>query len=60
VKAFLSARGTEFEERDVTRDPQAVKDLVRKYKSRMTPTVVIGDEVIIGFDEERILHSLET
>jgi glutaredoxin len=31
-----------------------VRDLVYKYRSRTTPTVVIGDEVIIGFDQPRI------
>lgn len=32
----------------------AVRDLVEKYQSRATPTIVIGDEVIIGFDPDRI------
>lgn len=32
----------------------AVRELVETYRSRATPTVVIGDEVIIGFDPERI------
>lgn len=54
MKAYLSARGIEFEDRDVSRDERAVEDLVYKYQSRATPTVVIGDEVIIGFDRERI------
>jgi glutaredoxin len=54
VKAYLSGRGIEFEDRDVTSDPQAVRDLIYKYRSRTTPTVVIGDEVIIGFDQQRI------
>jgi hypothetical protein len=34
-------------------DTGAVRDLVR-YGSRSTPTLVIGDEVIIGFDPDRI------
>ncbi len=32
----------------------AVRELVETYHSRATPTVVIGDEVVIGFDPERI------
>ncbi len=43
-----------FEERDVSSDFGAVRELVETYRSRATPTVVIGDEVIIGFDPERI------
>jgi glutaredoxin len=29
-------------------------DLTAKYKSHSTPTLVVGDEVLIGFDPERI------
>ena len=54
VKAYLSARGIEFEERDVSCDPNAVRDLVETYQSRSTPTLVIGQEVMIGFDPERL------
>ncbi len=43
-----------FEDRDVSRDARAIEELVYKYQSRATPTVVIGEEVIIGFDKERI------
>jgi len=47
-----------FEERDVSGDVSAVRDLTQKYKSRSTPTLVIGppasEEVMIGFDPERL------
>ncbi len=43
-----------FEERDVTLDSSAVQDLVEKYKSHSTPTLLIGDEVMIGFDPDRL------
>lgn len=52
--AHLSGRGILFEERDISRDPSAVQDLVYKYGSRSTPTLLIGDEVMIGFDAERL------
>jgi len=32
----------------------AVRDLVYKYGSRSTPTTVIDDEVVVGFDPERL------
>ncbi len=35
-------------------DPNAVRDLVETYQSRSTPTLVIGQEVMIGFDPERL------
>jgi hypothetical protein len=31
-----------------------LQELVGTYKSRGTPTIVIGDEVIIGFNQSRI------
>lgn len=40
--------------KDVSADQQAVFEMVRKYKSRSTPTIVVGDQVMIGFDPERL------
>ncbi|HUI84802.1 MAG TPA: glutaredoxin family protein [Candidatus Binatia bacterium] len=54
VKLFLGDRGARFQERNVTRDDEAVRELQEKYNSRATPTLVIGDHVLIGFDPERI------
>ncbi len=58
VAAFLIERGIEFEERDISIDPTAVQDLTQKYKSRSTPTLIIGppagEEVMIGFDPDRL------
>lgn len=54
VKAFLEVKGVAFEERDVRTDPNAVRELVEKYRSNSTPTVIVGDEVMIGFDPERL------
>ena len=54
VKAYLSERGIEFNERDVSADSAATEDLVVKYQSRSTPTLVIGEEVMIGFDPDRL------
>jgi glutaredoxin len=48
----------EYTEKDVSSDQAAVFELVRTYNSRSTPTVVINDEVLIGFDPERIDEAL--
>jgi glutaredoxin-like YruB-family protein len=58
VKSFLSDKGVEFEERDISLDPQAVHDLVNKYESRSTPTLVIGKRVFIGFDPDQLQEAL--
>jgi len=38
----------------VSTDQQAIFELVRKYNSRSTPTIVVGDQVMIGFDPEAL------
>ena len=52
-----------FEERDVTHDAAAVRDLTQKYKSCSTPTLVIGppssEQVMIGFDPDRLDQLLD-
>ena len=35
-------------------DPLALQELVGTYKSRGTPTIVIDNEVIIGFNRARV------
>jgi len=40
--------------KDISVDQQAVFELVRTYKSRSTPTIVVGDQVMIGFDPDQL------
>jgi glutaredoxin len=40
--------------KDVSVDQQAVFELVRKYNSRSTPTIVVDGKVMIGFDPDRL------
>ena len=54
VKSFLAQRGVDFEERSIDAGFAVVRELTQKYKSQSTPTVVIGDQVLIGYDPERL------
>ena len=58
VKTYLNERGVPFTVRDVSSDSSARKELVGKYKSRSTPTVVVDEEVMIGFDPDRLQEML--
>jgi glutaredoxin len=40
--------------KDVSSDQRAVFELIRTYNSRSTPTIVVGDQVMIGFDPEKL------
>jgi len=58
VKEFLSHHNVPFTGRNVLDDPGAMEELVQKTGRRATPVIIVGDEVIVGFDRgklERIL-----
>jgi hypothetical protein len=44
----------EYVDKDITADRQFVRELVGTYKSRSTPTIVVGEEVMIGFDPAKL------
>jgi len=51
---YLSRKGVDFTQRDVTADDAAMQELV-DLGAMATPTTVIdGEHVIIGFDQQRI------
>jgi glutaredoxin 3 len=62
MRVFLEAREIAFEERDISRDAAARTAMTEKYDSFETPTLVVSsgnsEEVIIGFDPERLDHFL--
>ncbi|MGC8551083.1 MAG: glutaredoxin family protein [Acidobacteriaceae bacterium] len=53
AKAFLQSRNVPFEYKDVQADPVALDELLA-LNSRSTPTLVVGGEVMIGFDPDRL------
>ncbi|MBN6889226.1 glutaredoxin-like YruB-family protein [Cytobacillus horneckiae] len=59
TKKFLSEYNFEFEQKNIKTDKSAMKELTEKYQSFSTPTIVIGEEVITGFDLERLKAVLE-
>lgn len=64
MRIFLEAREIGFEERDISADPVARKDMIERYDSSETPTLVFfsgdSEDVVIGFDPERLDHFLQT
>jgi glutaredoxin len=50
LRVYLEAREIAFEERDITSDPENRRAMTETYASRETPTLVIDEEVITGFD----------
>lgn len=53
MKEFLSQRGIEFTERNVGQDESALSEL-EQLGVMTTPVTLIDDEMVIGFDRERL------
>ncbi len=53
AEEFLGQKGIPYEGKDIKADPNAYDELVKKWKSRSTATLVIDGEVIIGFEKNR-------
>ncbi|GAX91650.1 glutaredoxin family protein [Effusibacillus lacus] len=59
AKEFLSSKGVEFEVVDVTEDPQAMDEMLKISGAMATPVIVIGDEVIVGWDRGKVERALK-
>ena len=53
LKDFLSARGVLFIDKNIAEDKSAREELANKYGRLATPTIVIGEKVFLGFEENR-------
>jgi glutaredoxin-like YruB-family protein len=53
ARNYLKAKNIAFEYKDVQADPQALRELM-DLNSRSTPTLVVGSEVLIGFDPQQL------
>jgi glutaredoxin len=53
TKEYLSQKGIQFSDRDVTKDASALDEL-RRLGAMTTPVTLIGNEMVIGFDPEKI------
>jgi glutaredoxin len=51
AKNFLISRGIPFEERDIHANPDYLRILTEELDSRTTPTLVLADKIIVGFDQ---------
>ena len=54
MKEFLSQNDIAFITRLVDDDPVAFDEMVEKTGARSTPTTLIGEEVVVGFDKKRL------
>ena len=64
MKVFLEAKQIAFEERDISTDREARREMTERLDSTETPTLVVisGEttEVIVGFDPVRLDQFLDS
>ncbi|MCX6788240.1 MAG: glutaredoxin family protein [Candidatus Kaiserbacteria bacterium] len=58
TKDFLKEKGIGYTEHDVARDLEKRQEMIQKSGQMGVPVVFVGEEMIIGFDKERLVSSL--
>lgn len=54
LKKYLSEKGIDYEDLDVSENEEAQKEMIEKTKQMGVPVLDIEGEIIIGFDKEKI------
>ncbi|GAB4490593.1 MAG: glutaredoxin family protein [Anaerolineales bacterium] len=54
VKKYFREKNIKFRDVDVSRDPIAARDMVRRSGQQGVPVVDIGGKIVVGFDRPRI------
>jgi glutaredoxin-like YruB-family protein len=58
AKEYFKEKGIEYEEKDVSSDEAAQKEMVDKSGAFATPVIDIGGKIIIGFRPDKINESI--
>jgi len=54
AKEFLSRKGVEYVEFDISKDGNALDEMTRISGARSVPVIVGCEDVVVGFDEHRL------
>jgi glutaredoxin 3 len=58
LKKWLDEKKVSYDEVDVSQDEEAQKEMVQKTGQMGVPVIMIDEEVVVGFDKERIAKIL--
>lgn len=58
AKQFFADNGVQYTNVDVGADRQKAREMVEKTGQMGVPVIEVGEEIIIGFDEERLRSAL--
>ena len=54
AKEYLSSKGFSYTDYDVGKDREKAKEMIEKSKQMAVPVIMIGDEIIVGFNQAKI------
>jgi glutaredoxin-like YruB-family protein len=54
AKKYFREKNVKFRDVDVSRDPVAARDMVRRSGQQGVPVIDIGGKIIVGFDRPKI------
>lgn len=54
AKEYLSSKGVNYEEKNVSMDRAAAGEMIQKSGQRGVPVLDIDGNIVVGFDQERI------
>lgn len=61
AKEYLSQRGVQFVDKNIAADAEAREEMIQRADGAMaTPTILVGDQVVIGFDPKKLDEALKT
>ena len=58
TKDFLKEKGIAFTDFDVASNIEKRQEMIQKSGQMGVPVIFVGDEMIIGFDQERLVSTL--
>jgi glutaredoxin len=54
AKEYLSQKGIQYTDYDVTQDPKALEEMVKISGARSVPVITACGDVMVGFDKTRL------
>lgn len=59
AKAFFKENNVAYEEKDVSTDAKARDEMIAKSNQMGVPVILLGDEVVVGFDKPALTKWLD-
>lgn len=58
AKDFFKEKGVQYTEYNVAQNLEKRQEMIQKSGQMGVPVILVGDELIVGFDQERLASSL--